>query len=72
MSDDCSFEADMRCGHLSSGEALEAAYGAGWWTRQPERLPPVIQCQRCGGQAYDLRDRIDCENCGMYEALGDE
>lgn len=66
------FRADIRRGHLSSGEPLEALYGAGWWTRQPERLPPVVQCRRCDGQAHDLGDRIDCENCGMYEVLADQ
>ena len=27
--------------------------------------PPVIQCRKCDGRAYDLDDKIDCENCGV-------
>ena len=54
MDNNCSFEEDMRRGYLSTGEALEAAYGAGWWSQQPEEpdpLPPVTQCRRCGDHA---------------------
>jgi len=69
MSDEWSFEANLVRGCLPTGEALEALYGAGPWTPQPEPEPPVVQCHVCGGQAYDLGDEIDCENCGIVEAI---
>lgn len=28
-------------------------------------LPSVVQCHKCDGSAWDLGDRIDCENCGI-------
>lgn len=66
MSDDWSFEANMERGHLPSGEPLEALYGVGPWTPQPEPEPSVVQCHKCGGHAYELSwDEIDCENCGI-------
>ena len=62
------FDEDMRRGCLETGEPLEALYGSGWWS-VPEynNQPPVVQCHVCGGHAYDLGDRIDCENCGIVE-----
>ena len=65
MSDEWSFKANLDRGHLPTGEPLEALYGAGWWTRELEPEPPVVQCRVCGGRAYDLGDKIDCENCGV-------
>lgn len=65
MDDDWSFKANLERGHLPTGEALEALYGTGPWTPEPEYLPPVIQCRVCGGRAYDLGNEIDCENCGL-------
>jgi hypothetical protein len=62
---DWSFEANLDRGCLPTGEPLEALYGAGWWTQEPSPEPPVIQCYKCGGYAYDLSDKIDCENCGL-------
>ena len=67
------FREDLERGHLESGEPLEAAYGAGWWTddpRNPYRLPPIVQCPRCGGHAYDLGDKLDCDNCGEFVPEG--
>ena len=59
------FEDDLNRGCLSTGEPLEALYGTGRWTQEPEPEPPVMQCYKCGGRAYKLAwDRIDCENCG--------
>lgn len=63
MTEDWSLEASLERGCLPTGEPVEALYGVGWWTEEPE-LPPIIQCFECGGQAYDLGDEIDCENCG--------
>ena len=68
--DEWSFQANMARGHLPSGEPLEALYGVGPWTREPGPSfdePLVVQCHICGGQAYDLDDEIDCENCGIIE-----
>ena len=64
--DEWSFEANLERGCLPTGEPLEALYGAGWWTEEPHPdCPPVVQCYKCGGNAYDLGDEIDCENCGI-------
>ena len=66
MNDEWSYQANMARGHLPSGEPLEALYGVGPWTQQPEPdHPPVVQCHVCGGQAYDLGEEIECENCGV-------
>lgn len=66
MSDnDWSFQANLERGCLPTGEPLEALYGAGWWTQQPLPEPPVVQCHKCDGSAWDLGDRIDCGNCGI-------
>jgi hypothetical protein len=63
--DKWSFEANLERGYLPTGEPLEALYGTGPWTHEPEPEPPVVQCPRCGGRAYELAcDRINCENCG--------
>ena len=64
MSDAWSFEANLQRGCLPTGEPLEALYGTGWWTEEPEPDPPVVQCHKCGGRAYEYSDHIDCENCG--------
>ena len=65
MGDEWSFKANLERGTLPTGEAIEALYGTGWWTHQPDAdCPPVTQCHKCGGRAYDLGDTIDCENCG--------
>jgi len=63
------FREDLERGCLKTGEPLEALYGTGWWTREPEPDlgPEVVQCPRCGGQAYDLGSELDCENCGIVE-----
>ncbi len=63
--DDWSFEANIKRGSLPTGEALDALYGTGPWTPQQEPETPVAQCHKCGGRAYDLGERIDCENCGV-------
>lgn len=64
--EDWSFEANLERGYLPTGEPLEALYGTGPWTPWPgPDCPPVVQCCQCGGQAYDLGDRLDCENCGV-------
>lgn len=68
MDNEWSFEANLARGCLPTGEPLEALYGVGPWTEEPEPEPPVTQCHVCGGQAYDLGDRIDCEKCGVIEA----
>jgi hypothetical protein len=65
--DPWSFEANIARGYLPTGEPLEALYGAGPWTLQPEPQPQVVQCHKCGGRAYDLGDVIDCENCGVVK-----
>jgi hypothetical protein len=63
---DWSFEANLERGHLPTGEPLEALYGTGWWTEEPQPdCPPIVQCHICGGHAYDLGGKIDCENCGI-------
>jgi len=59
-----SLEASLERGCLPTGEPLEALYGVGWWTEEPPQECPITQCHRGGGQAYDLGDEIDCENCG--------
>ena len=57
---------DIDRGYLETGEPLEALYGTGWWSREQERdCPQIVQCFRCDGNAYDLGDTIDCENCGV-------
>ena len=74
MADPWSFEANMERGCLPTGEALEALYGSGEWSRAAPHwaeCPPVVQCHRCGGNAYDLGEEIDCENCGVI-SCGDE
>ena len=67
--DEWSFQANMDRGYLPTGEALEALYGIGCWTEeQPAPYQPeTVQCCECGGRAYDLGDKIDCENCGIIE-----
>jgi len=69
--DDWSFQANLDRGYLPTGEPLEALYGAGWWTQQPEQEPQVIQCHKCGGRAYELDNEIDCENCGLVRIEDD-
>jgi hypothetical protein len=65
--DACSLEANMARGCLPTGEPLDALYGVGPWTPEPEPEPRACQCHKCGGRAYDLGDKIDCENCGEIE-----
>ena len=67
MADEWSFEANLNRGCLPTGEPLEALYGAGWWTPLPPEEPHVVQCHKCGGQAYELDGEIDCENCGIVD-----
>ncbi len=67
MKNDWSFEANMERGSLPTGEAVEALYGTGPWTPQPEPETPVVQCHKCGGRAYDLGETIDCKNCGVIK-----
>ena len=67
--DEWSFDANMERGYLPTGEPLEALYGTGYWTPQPDPEPEVVQCHICGGRAYDLGDRIDCENCGVISVM---
>lgn len=65
---DWSFEANLERGCLPTGEPLEARYGTGWWSREPRSesdCPPIVQCPHCNGHAYDLGNKIDCENCGI-------
>jgi len=68
------FREDLERGHLVTGEPLEALYGTGWWTEDPRDpyCPPIIQCPVCGGQAYDLEETLDCENCGEIPFPGTE
>ena len=68
MTDEWSFERNLERGHLPTGEPLEALYGVGLWTPEPEQEPRIVQCHRCSGQAYELGERIDCENCGIVLA----
>jgi len=65
MTDEWSFERNLERNHLPTGEPLEALYGIGPWTPEPEQEPRIVQCHRCGGQAYELDEGIDCENCGI-------
>lgn len=66
MADEWSLEASIERGCLPTGEPIECLYGTGWWTEQPiPDCAPIIQCHKCGSQAYDLGDEIDCENCGI-------
>lgn len=67
--DEWSFQANLERGCLPNGEPLEALYGVGWWTEDPEPEPKVVQCHLCGGRAYDLGDQIDCENCGVVDLI---
>jgi len=46
-------------------DLLEAEY----WIEE-QRLPPVVQCHICGGRAWSLEGKIDCENCGKIESCG--
>lgn len=68
--EDWSLETCIDRGCLPTGEAVEALYGTGWWTREPDNpyLPSIVQCHVCGGQAYGLGEQIDCENCGKIAA----
>ena len=64
---------DMARGCLETGESLEAAYGPGPWSPDPwesaeMELPQIVQCYKCGGNAYDLIDELECENCGRIPA----
>lgn len=65
--DEWSLEANLARGSLPTGEPLEALYGAGPWTRQPEQEPEVVQCEVCGGSAYDMGDEVDCVHCDLVE-----
>ena len=40
--------------------------------RPEEQEPPLVQCPRCGGAAYDLGQEFDCENCGVFVVGGDD
>jgi len=60
------FEEDLARGYLETGEPLEALYGTGWWTQQPEPEAEVIPCPRCGQPAYALGNEIYCDNCPPY------
>ena len=64
------FEEDMNRGCLSTGEPLEALYGGGPWSDDilEHREPPVVQCYRCDGPAYDLGGVLHCKNCGEIPA----
>lgn len=57
---------DIARGCLETGESIEALWGAGWWSEDQRQAtyPPVVQCFKCDGNAYDLGNAIDCENCG--------
>lgn len=61
-------EANLARGALPTGEPLEALYGAGPWTRQPEREPEAVQCEVCGGEAYALEEEVVCPHCELVEA----
>ena len=39
-----------------------------WEDCMRSQEPPVIQCHKCGGRAYDLGDVIDCESCGKIQS----
>jgi hypothetical protein len=59
------FNDDLNRGMLENGEPLEALYGVGWWSGNVhEEYLPIVQCHICGGQACDIGNEIDCENCG--------
>lgn len=73
MADEWSLEANMERGCLPTGEPLECLYGPGPWSREPEPdWPPLVQCHRCSGNAYDLGDRINCEDCGIISCADEE
>lgn len=68
------FDDDIARGCLENGECLEAKWGTGWWTRQPEpEQEPYCffaACPFCGevaiffGWDKDNCQFIKCEHCG--------
>ena len=62
--DTWSLDACIARGCLPTGEPLEAAFGVGPWTHQPEREPELVECPSCHEPAYCMNDQIQCPNCG--------
>ena len=61
------FNADIERGYLENGESLEARWGTGWWTEQPEREPEYYgaECPFCNEEAWYCDDEfLRCEKCG--------
>lgn len=68
-----SLEACVARGCLPTGEGLEAEFGQGWWTPEPE--PDMCECQQCGevivlNDAYVYEDKPCCKRC--LKKLGQE
>lgn len=65
------FDDDIARGYLENGEPLEAQYGTGWWTRQPEQEPEFHggECPYCGKEAWYCDGQfLECEHCGKKES----
>jgi len=65
---------DIARGYLENGEPIEAEWGSGWWSSQPEQEPDYCggECPFCGREAYFIEYQfISCLFCGKTnEDLG--
>lgn len=58
---------DIARGMLENGEPLEARWGTGYWTEQPDPEPEYYggECPFCGQEALYCDDKfMNCEKCG--------
>ena len=67
---------DIARGMLENGEPLEARWGTGYWTEQPEQEPkpdfyqnpcPVCGCEESHFYGYGSEDddHVYCKDCGI-------
>ena len=64
---------DMACDVTSSEEEREQIAQMLYYEEMREaQEPPVVQCHKCTGRAWDLGDVIECENCGIVSVDTEE
>jgi len=65
---------DIERGCLENGEPIEAKWGTGFWSKQPEPEPEIYQraCPICGcenslfyGFHLDNDEHVYCKKCGI-------